>query len=121
MEEHEFFHRHGDDVLCAIPITFAQAALGTEVEVPTLRGKARVKIPAGTQSGHSFRLRDQGFPHLNGHGQGDQIVQVVLETPKKLTKRQEELFRELAGLDDKHVSPERKGFLDRLTKYFTEE
>ncbi|MBN2711858.1 MAG: molecular chaperone DnaJ [Planctomycetes bacterium] len=121
VEEHEFFQRHGDDVVCEVPVTFAQAALGTDVEVPTLRGKARVKIPAGTQSGQIFRLRGQGFPHLNGYGEGDQIVQVTLETPKKLTKRQEELFRELAALDEKHVSPERKGFLDSLKKYFTEE
>ena len=121
VNEHEFFQRHGDDVYCRVPITFAQSALGTDVEVPTLRGRVRVKIPAGTQSGHEFRLRGQGFPHLNHIGEGDQIVQVVVETPQKLTRRQEELFRELAALDDKHVSPERKGFLEMLTDYFTEE
>jgi molecular chaperone DnaJ len=121
VEDHDFFERRGDDVVCEVPITFSQATLGTDLEVPTLRGKARVKIPAGTQSGQVFRLRGQGFPHLQGYGEGDQIVQVILETPKKLTKRHEELFRELADLDEKHVSAKRKGFLDSLKKYFTEE
>lgn len=119
--EHDFFERHGDDVLCVIPITFSQAALGTEVEVPTLRGKARLKIPAGTQSGQVFRLRSQGFPHLRGYGEGDQIVRVNLETPRKLNSRQEELFRELAKTEEKNVSAERKSFFDTLKNYFTEE
>ncbi len=119
--EHEFFNRHGDDVICEVPITFSQAALGVDLEVPTLRGKARVKIPAGTQSGQIFRLRGQGFEHLQGYGQGDQIVQVVVETPKKLTAKQEQLFRELAKVEHRNVSPRRKSFMDTIKNYFTEE
>ncbi len=118
---HGFFERHNDDVHCTVPITFSQAALGTELEVPTLRGRARVKVPPGTQSGQVFRLRRQGVPNVHGHGQGDQIVRVVVETPRRLTDRQEELLRELAQIEETNVSPQRKGFLDALKRYFTEE
>ncbi|MCL2000535.1 MAG: molecular chaperone DnaJ [Planctomycetes bacterium] len=120
VSEHDFFTRQGDDVVCQIPITFSQAALGTELEVPTLKNKARVKIPAGTQSGQVFRLRGLGFRRLRDKLDGDQIVQVIVETPKKMTTRQEELFRELAALDDTYVSPQRKGFMDRWKGYFSE-
>jgi molecular chaperone DnaJ len=118
--EHDFFNRQGDDVVCQIPITFSQAALGTELEVPTLKNKARVKIPAGTQSGQIFRLRGLGFKRLRDKSEGDQIVQVIVETPKKLTQRQEELFREMAELEETYVSPQRKGFMDRWKDYFSE-
>lgn len=118
VQEHDFFTRQGDDVVCQIPITFSQAALGTELEVPTLKNKARVKIPAGTQSGQVFRLRGLGFKGLRERSEGDQIVQVIVETPKKLDKREEEIFRELAKLEDKYVSPQRKGFMDRWKDYF---
>ncbi len=120
VSEHDFFTRQGDDVVCQIPITFSQAALGTELEVPTLKNKARVKIPAGTQSGQVFRLRGLGFKRLRDKSEGDQIVQVIVETPKKLTQRQEELFRELAALDETYVSPQRKGFMDRWKDYFSD-
>ncbi|MDR1536139.1 MAG: molecular chaperone DnaJ [Planctomycetota bacterium] len=120
VKEHDFFTRQGDDVVCQIPITFSQAALGTELEVPTLKNKARVKIPAGTQSGQVFRLRGLGFRRFRDKTEGDQIVQVVVETPKKLGQRQEELFRELAAMDDTYVSPQRKGFMDRWKDYFSD-
>lgn len=119
--EHDFFKRHNDDVYCEVPITFSQAALGTDLEVPTLNGKARLKIPAGTQSDQVFRLRGQGVKNVHGRGIGDQIVRVIIETPKKLTARMEELFRELATLENANVSPQRKGFLDKVKEYFTEE
>ncbi len=118
--EHDFFTRQGDDVVCQIPITFSQAALGTELEVPTLKNKARVKIPAGTQSGQVFRLRGLGFRRPRDKTEGDQIVQVIVETPKKLNSRQEELFREMAELEDTYVSPQRKGFMDRWKDYFSD-
>jgi molecular chaperone DnaJ len=121
VEPHDFFERHGDDVYCEVPITFSQAALGADLEVPTLENKARIKVPRGTQSGQIFRLRGQGVRNVHGRGQGDQIVRVVLETPRKLTARQEELLRELAQIEEKNVSPHRKGFLDRVKQYFTEE
>ncbi len=120
VQEHDFFARQGDDVVCQIPITFAQAALGTELEVPTLKNKARVKIPPGTQSGQVFRLRGLGFKRLRDKTEGDQIVQVIVETPKKLNQCQEELFRELASLEEKYVSPQRKGFMDRWKNYFSD-
>ncbi len=120
VSEHDFFTRQGDDVVCQIPITFSQAALGTELEVPTLKKKARVKIPAGTQSGQVFRLRGLGFKRLRDRSEGDQIVQVIVETPKKLDARQEELFREMATLDNTYVSPQRKGFMDRWKDYFSD-
>ncbi|MHC4872830.1 MAG: molecular chaperone DnaJ [Planctomycetota bacterium] len=119
--EHDFFQRHNDDVYCEVPITFSQSALGTDLEVPTLSGKAKLKIPAGTQSEQVFRLRGQGVKNVHGHGLGDQIVRVVIETPKKLNARMEELFRELATLENTHVSARRKGFLDKVKEYFTEE
>ena len=120
VSEHDFFNRQGDDVVCQIPITFSQAALGTELEVPTLKNKARVKIPAGTQSGQVFRLRGLGFKRLRDKSEGDQIVQVIVETPKKLTPRQQELFREMAELEETYVSPQRKGFMDRWKDYFSD-
>ncbi len=121
VEEDRFFHRAGDDVVCEVPVTFSQVALGATIEVPTLRGKAQVKIPPGTQSGQIFRLRGQGFSHIRGYGQGDQIVQVVVETPKKLTRRQRELLEELASIEHKNVSENRQSFLDTIKRYFTEE
>ncbi len=119
--EDEFFHRRGNDVICEVPLTISQAVLGAQIDVPTLRGKAKVKINPGTQSGQIYRLRGQGFPNMRGYGEGDQIVQVVVDIPKKLTKRQEELFRELASIDESHVSPKRKSFMDTIKNYFTEE
>ena len=94
VEPHDFFARDGDDVICQIPISFSQAALGAEIEVPTLNGKKTFKIPRGTESGQILGLKGEGFPKLRGSGRGDQIVQVFVKTPKNLTKRQEELLRE---------------------------
>jgi molecular chaperone DnaJ len=119
IKPHPLFQRDGPDLLCQIPIAFSQAALGAEIEVPTLSGKEKLELPRGVQHGQVFHLRGKGMPHVRGRGHGDLIVQCLLETPKKLTKRQEELFRELADLDQKHVSPERKSFLDKLKGWFT--
>lgn len=94
VEPHDFFSRQGDDILCQIPISFAQAALGTEIEVPTLNGERKVNIPKGIESGEILKIRGEGFPKMRGYGRGDQIVQVIVRTPKNLTKRQEELLRE---------------------------
>ena len=94
VEPHDFFARDGDDVICQIPISFSQAALGAEIEVPTLNGKKTFKIPRGTESGQILGLKGEGFQKLRGSGRGDQIVQVFVKTPKNLTKRQEELLRE---------------------------
>lgn len=119
VEEDKFFERHGNDVVCRVPVTVAQAVLGTTIDVPTLRGRASMKINAGTQSGQVYRLRGQGFPDMRGYGEGDQIVSIVVEIPPKITPRQEELYRELAKLEESNVSAERKSFLDLLKSYFT--
>jgi len=122
VEPHPLFERQGDDLLCRVPITFSQAALGAEIDVPTIEGKATtLRVPAGTRSGEVLTLRGKGVPRLNGRGRGDEHVVIIIEVPKKLNARQKELLRELAALEDKHVSPERKSFLDKLKDFFTEE
>jgi len=93
---HELFTRDGDDVLYQLSINFAQAALGAEIEVPTLNGKTKLKLPPGIQTGKVFRLKGKGIPHLHQRGSGDQIVMVVAVTPESLTKKQRQLFQELA-------------------------
>lgn len=94
--EHEYFRRDGDNILYELPLNFAQVALGTEVEVPTLDDDSKLKIPAGCQTGTVFRLKNKGVPHLNGRGRGDQLVMVSLVTPESLNKEQRRLFKELA-------------------------
>lgn len=118
---HRFFERHGNDLYCQVPIGFAQAALGAEIDVPTLAGTEKLAIPRGTQSGEILRLRGRGMPDVNGRGRGDELVEVVIETPRRLTPRQEELLRELAEIDHAEVSPRRKNFFEKLRDYFTEE
>lgn len=98
VEPDDFFSREGDDVICQIPISFTQAALGTEIDVPTLNGKKNLRIPKGTESGDIFRIKGEGFPRIRGYGRGDEIIQVMVKTPKNLTKRQEELLKEFEGL-----------------------
>ena len=114
VREHPLFVREGRDIVCEVPISITQAALGTEMEVPTLEGTARVKIPASTQSGQVFRLKGQGIPDLNGYGRGDELVRVVVETPKKLSARQRELLEEFARLSGEEVHPLSKSFLDKV-------
>jgi molecular chaperone DnaJ len=95
VKEHELFTRHNYDLLYELPINFAQAALGTEVEVPTLNGNAKLRIPAGSQTGQVFKLKGQGVPHLRGGGRGDQLVTLFVATPDSLTKKQRQLLEEL--------------------------
>jgi molecular chaperone DnaJ len=92
---HEFFARDGDDIIYELPVNFAQAALGAEVEVPTLYGMSQLKIPAGSQSDEIFRLKGMGIAHLHRGGRGDQLVRLVVVTPQSLTKEQCRLFEEL--------------------------
>ncbi|MAY81971.1 MAG: molecular chaperone DnaJ [Deltaproteobacteria bacterium] len=117
VDDHEFFERRGSDVLCELPVSYAQACLGAEVTVPTVHGETTVDIPAGTPSGKVFQLRNEGAPRLDGRGRGDQFVQAVVAVPTSLSTREEELLRELADLQDANVVD--KGFLrefwDRLT------
>jgi molecular chaperone DnaJ len=95
VKPHKFFERDGDDLHCVMPISFPQAALGTELQIETLEGSATIKIPEGTQSGREFKLRNKGVPHLNSSGKGDLIVEIRVATPSKLNKAQKELLREL--------------------------
>lgn len=100
VKEHPFFHREGNDIYCEVPISFAQAALGTELEVPTLEGRVELKIPAGTQNQRTFRMRNKGITQLRGSGRGDQYVRVLVEVPTNLSKRQRDLLEEFKGLED---------------------
>ncbi len=118
IKSHVFFERKEIDIICELPISFAQAALGATLEVPTLFEKTTLKIPRGTQSGQILRLKGMGLPDMQGYGVGDELVFVVVETPKSLTKRQEELFQELIELDEKHTTPNRKSFFEKLKTYF---
>ncbi len=104
VKQHEFFIRDGDNVLYELPANFTQAALGAEVEVPTLEGKINLKIPAGSQTGHVFRLKKKGIPHIHGSGRGDQLVRLQVVTPDSLTKQQRQLFEEL----DKTLGPAKR-------------
>lgn len=115
---HPFFQRVGDDVTCQVPITFTQAALGGEVEVPTLEGKAKMKVPAGTQPGTVLRLKAKGIPRRTGVGRGDQMTEVTIEVPTKLTARQRELVAQLAEELSETVQPQQKSFMEKLREFF---
>ncbi|HVA81753.1 MAG TPA: molecular chaperone DnaJ [Candidatus Binataceae bacterium] len=119
VKEHELFVRQDNDVVIEVPISFPQASLGSEIDVPTLEGKVKLKIPAGTQSGKVLRLKGKGIVDLHGYGHGDQLIRVVVETPRSLTTRQRELLEEFAKLDGKAVNhPLSKGFVDKLKEMF---
>jgi molecular chaperone DnaJ len=121
VREHALFQRQDQHLICQVPITFGQAALGGDIEIPTLDGPLPHKLKRGVQSGDVLRITGKGMPSLRGGRPGDLLVQVVVETPRHLTKRQEELFRELAELERANVSPQRKSFLDKLRDFFTAE
>lgn len=95
VKKHEFFTRYNDDILYELSINLVQAALGTDVEVPTLNGETKLKIPAGSQTGQVFRLKSQGIAHLHGGGHGDQLVTLFVVIPDSLTKKQRQLLQEL--------------------------
>ena len=97
-----------------------QAALGVEIDVPTLDGSTRLKIPPGTQPGHVFRLKGKGFPHLRGSGSGDQLCRIIVEVPTKLTSKQKELLQEFARLSDDGSTPLAKGFFEKVKEAFGE-
>jgi molecular chaperone DnaJ len=111
---HELFKREGNDVILDVPVSFAQAALGTEIDVPTLDGKARLKVPEGTQPGTFFRLRGKGIPHLRGHGRGDQHVRISVKIPQKMSAREKELLREYARIAGEEVAPPDKGIFNKV-------
>jgi molecular chaperone DnaJ len=120
LKPHRLFQREGANIHCLVPIAMATAALGGAIEVPSIDGsRAKVTIPAGTQTGHQFRLRGKGMSILRSHARGDMFVQVSVETPVKLTKRQQELLREFEKEGDAHgTSPESEGFFAKVKEFF---
>ncbi len=118
VKPHPFFKRDGSDLLCQVPIRFAEAALGTQIEVPTLEGKVQMQIPEGTQSGKIFRLRGKGLPALASGVRGDQRVRIFVEVPTKLTERQRQLLGQFAEESGVEVNPVTQSFLEKLRKLF---
>lgn len=118
--EHDFFKRDGAEVICDVPITFVHAALGAEIDVPTLDGRVSMKIPAGTQSHKIFRLKGKGLPHLGRGGRGDQLIRVMVEIPTKMTAEQIEVLRHFEELDKKDgkAHPMHHGFFERVKRIF---
>lgn len=114
VKEHPFFQRRGNDIYCQIPISFAQAALGADLEVETLEEKEQILVPEGTQSGDLLYIRGKGVPHLNGYGRGDQVIELLVVTPKNITARQRELFVELAKEDGDESTHEHKSFFSKV-------
>ncbi|MDF2927504.1 MAG: chaperone protein dnaJ [Paenibacillaceae bacterium] len=119
VKPHDFFEREGDDIYCEIPLTFAQAALGDEIEIPTLTEKVKLKIPSGTQTGTFFRLKGKGVPRLRGYGQGDQHVKVVIVTPTNLNEEQKELLRQFSGgTNGELMHDKQQSIFERMKKAF---
>ena len=118
VRKHNFFRRKGDDVLLDLDINIAQAVLGDEIHIPTLKGEADLRIPPGTQPGKVFNLRGQGIPHLRGGGMGDQLVTVSVQVPSHLTVEQRELFEKLAQTMDPDIKIQEQSFFDKLREVF---
>jgi molecular chaperone DnaJ len=110
VKEHEIFSREGNDISIEVPLSFVEAAMGAEIEVPTLKGKATLKIPAGTQTDTTFKMKGEGLPSLRGMGHGNENVKVIVQVPKELTKRQKELLMEF----ERETTKQRKGFFSFL-------
>jgi len=115
---HEFLERDGNDLIAVVPVSFTQAALGATIDVPSLNGTRELKIPPGTQYASVFRIKGQGLPDIRTRRTGDELVQIVVEIPAKLSAKQEELLREFAKTENSKVFPKAKGFVDKLKKYF---
>ncbi len=118
MLPHQIFKRDGYDIICEMPITFIQAALGDEIVVPTLDGRVKYNIAEGTQSGTVFRLKGKGVHVLNGNGRGDQYVKVMVETPKRLNDEQKDILRKFAEVMGEDVHEQRKSFFDKVKDVF---
>ncbi len=116
VKAHNVFTRHNNDLVCQIPVSFTQAALGGSIEVPTLKGHERLDIPAGTQHGEVFKLKGKGLPDIRTYRNGDEIVQILIEIPKKLTEQQKQLLRDFADSESRDVenAPEKKTFMGKL-------
>ncbi len=117
---HPVFERRGDDVWCDMPLTFAQAALGAEVVVPTLDGKVSYSVHEGTQPNDVFKLRGKGFPRIDGRGKGDQYVRVTIEVPKNLNSKQKELIKQFESVTNEKNYAQRKSFFEKLKNMFND-
>jgi molecular chaperone DnaJ len=121
VRDHPLFERQDNDLICEVPVTFVQAALGDEIEVPSLEGPVKVKIPSGTQGGKVFRLRGRGMPSLNGGGRGELLVRILVEVPSKLSSRQKQLLRQFAEASGEDTNPMGRGFLEKVKALFSGE
>jgi molecular chaperone DnaJ len=119
VENHPIFQREGSDIHCEVPITFVQAALGAEVEVPTLTGPVRMKVPPGTQSGKLFRLKEKGVADPQESGHGDQLVTVLVETPQHLSAKQKKLLEDFQSAAEEKNQPKLAEFVERVKGLFT--
>ena len=117
IKTHDFFERNGSDVLCEVPVTFTQAALGSDIKIPTLDGLVKMKVPAGTQSGKTFRLSGKGAFRLGGYSRGDELVKVIVEIPTKLNKEQKELLKKLETISHSSL-PIYKKYSDKIKNLF---
>jgi molecular chaperone DnaJ len=118
VQPHAFFERHETDLFCTIPLNVAQAALGCDIEAPTLEGPHKVKVPEGTQSGTQFRVRNRGVPSLNGGGRGDLYVRIQVQVPARLTREQRKLFEQLRDSLPADNAPAEKGLFEKVKDYF---
>ena len=119
VKRHKLFQRDGDNLYIEMPITFTQAALGAELDVPTLKKPVKHRFPEGTQPGQVFCIRGEGVPHLRGKGTGDLYVTAAVEIPKKLTEKQKELLRQFDGTTSGNQYEKKKGFFDRVKEAFS--
>ncbi len=119
VKAHAFFERDGDNLHCVLPVSFPQAALGAELEIQTMEGAETLRVPEGTQSGREFVLRGKGVPHLNERGKGDLVVEVRVETPKKMSREQRDLVRQLAETMTVENKPQSRGLFDKVKEMFT--
>jgi molecular chaperone DnaJ len=118
VQEHNIFQREEDNLYCEVPVSFTMAALGGDLDVPTLEGKANVKVPAGTQSGQVFRLRGKGITNVNGRDRGDLMARLIVEVPSHLNSEQRQKLEEFAALCGEENAPMRKSFFDRAKEFF---
>ena len=118
VEPHELFERHGSDIFCEVPTSFVTATLGGEVEVPTMEGKIKMKVPAGTQSGKIFRLRGKGIVDVHGYGRGDQLVKVQVEVPTDLTADQKKALKEFGRVTGEDAGPLHRKFMEKMARLF---
>jgi molecular chaperone DnaJ len=118
VKPHEFLQRDGNDLIAVVPISFTQAALGATIDVPSIDGTKQLRVPPGTQYGGIFRIKGQGLPDVRTHRTGDQLVQITIETPTRLSVEQQELLREFAKTENKRVSPQSASFFEKLKQHF---